>query len=166
MIRHGLAPIARARLDAHRYDLPLELWALKGLSRLGLCLKVGEGRRQARVTHLHFEREPRLVVFYQEKILFAFLLIAYVAQLEFAKSEVVPAIDRLEQMAGDQSLRPRPVVCESAPAPQEPIRFFAPSFGYIRKPRANRASVCRRASKSTQRFTVSTETWISQARLD
>jgi anaerobic magnesium-protoporphyrin IX monomethyl ester cyclase len=29
-----LAPIARARLDAHRYDLPLELWALKGLSRL------------------------------------------------------------------------------------------------------------------------------------
>jgi radical SAM superfamily enzyme YgiQ (UPF0313 family) len=29
-----LAPIARARLDAHRYDLPLELWALKGLSRV------------------------------------------------------------------------------------------------------------------------------------
>jgi anaerobic magnesium-protoporphyrin IX monomethyl ester cyclase len=29
-----LAPIARARLDAHRYDIPLELWALKGLSRM------------------------------------------------------------------------------------------------------------------------------------
>jgi len=29
-----LAPIARARLDAHRYDLPLELWTLKGLSRV------------------------------------------------------------------------------------------------------------------------------------
>jgi hypothetical protein len=27
-------------------------------------LKVVEGRRQARVTHLHFEQEPRLVVFY------------------------------------------------------------------------------------------------------
>jgi len=37
---------------------------LKGMSRLGLCLKVVEGRRQARVTHLHFEQEPRLVVFY------------------------------------------------------------------------------------------------------
>jgi radical SAM superfamily enzyme YgiQ (UPF0313 family) len=29
-----LAPIARARLHAHRYDVPLELWALKGLSRV------------------------------------------------------------------------------------------------------------------------------------
>ncbi len=29
-----LGPIARARLDAHTYDLPLELWALKGLSRV------------------------------------------------------------------------------------------------------------------------------------
>jgi hypothetical protein len=28
-----LGPIARARLEAHRYSLPLELWALKGLSR-------------------------------------------------------------------------------------------------------------------------------------
>ena len=28
-----LAPIARARLDAHAYNLPIELWALKGLSR-------------------------------------------------------------------------------------------------------------------------------------
>jgi anaerobic magnesium-protoporphyrin IX monomethyl ester cyclase len=28
-----LGPIARARLGAHRYSLPLELWALKGLSR-------------------------------------------------------------------------------------------------------------------------------------
>jgi radical SAM superfamily enzyme YgiQ (UPF0313 family) len=28
-----LGPIARARLDAHRYSLPLELWALKTLSR-------------------------------------------------------------------------------------------------------------------------------------
>ncbi|HEY2383245.1 MAG TPA: radical SAM protein [Terriglobia bacterium] len=27
-----LGPLARARLDAHRYSLPLELWALKGLS--------------------------------------------------------------------------------------------------------------------------------------
>ena len=32
---------------------------LKGMSRLGLALKVGEGRRQARVTHLQFEQEPR-----------------------------------------------------------------------------------------------------------
>ena len=29
-----LAPIARARLDAHAYNLPVELWALKGLSRV------------------------------------------------------------------------------------------------------------------------------------
>ena len=29
-----LGPIARARLDAHTYYLPLELWALNGLSRL------------------------------------------------------------------------------------------------------------------------------------
>jgi anaerobic magnesium-protoporphyrin IX monomethyl ester cyclase len=29
-----LGPIARARLGAHTYGLPLELWALKGLSRL------------------------------------------------------------------------------------------------------------------------------------
>jgi radical SAM superfamily enzyme YgiQ (UPF0313 family) len=28
-----LGPIARARLEAHRYSLPLELWALQGLSR-------------------------------------------------------------------------------------------------------------------------------------
>jgi anaerobic magnesium-protoporphyrin IX monomethyl ester cyclase len=28
-----LGPIARARLDAHRYGLPVELWALKALSR-------------------------------------------------------------------------------------------------------------------------------------
>lgn len=49
---------------------------LKGMSRLGLRLKVGEDRRQARVTHLYFEQEPRLVVFYHEKIDFAFPLIA------------------------------------------------------------------------------------------
>ena len=29
-----LAPIARARLGAHRYDIPIELWTLRGLSRL------------------------------------------------------------------------------------------------------------------------------------
>jgi hypothetical protein len=29
-----LAPVARARLDAHLYRVPVELWALKGLSRL------------------------------------------------------------------------------------------------------------------------------------
>jgi radical SAM superfamily enzyme YgiQ (UPF0313 family) len=29
-----LAPAARARLRAHRYDVPLELWALKSLSRV------------------------------------------------------------------------------------------------------------------------------------
>jgi hypothetical protein len=29
-----LAPIARARLDAHTYNLPVELWALKSLSRV------------------------------------------------------------------------------------------------------------------------------------
>ena len=28
-----LAPIARARLEAHRYGVPFELWALKALSR-------------------------------------------------------------------------------------------------------------------------------------
>ena len=30
---HLLAPVARARLDSHRYGVPLELWALKALSR-------------------------------------------------------------------------------------------------------------------------------------
>jgi len=41
----------------------------------GSVLESGR-RRQARVTRLHFEQEPRLVVFYHEKIRLAFLLIA------------------------------------------------------------------------------------------
>jgi hypothetical protein len=36
---------------------------LIGMSRLGLCLKVVEGRRQARVTHLRFQQKPSFVVF-------------------------------------------------------------------------------------------------------
>ena len=84
---------------------------------LGLRLKVGEGRRQARFTQLDLDQEPRPAVFHHHKIHFAFLLVAQIAQLEVAKSKIRPAFDRLQQMAGDQSFRPRSIVRQPTPVP-------------------------------------------------
>jgi hypothetical protein len=84
---------------------------LKGVGRLGLRLKVGKRRRQARFTHLDLDQEPRPAVFgsvliavlghypvfHHHKIHFAFVLVAQIAQLEVAKSKIRPAFDRLQQ---------------------------------------------------------------------
>ena len=49
---------------------------LKCVGRFCLCLKVDEGRRQARFIQLDLDQEPRFALFYYEEIHFAFLLIA------------------------------------------------------------------------------------------
>jgi len=62
---------------------------LKGVGRLGLRFKVGEGRRQARFTQPDLDQEPRHAVFHHHKIHFAFLLVAQIAQLEVANPRSV-----------------------------------------------------------------------------
>src|SRR5713226_5787248 len=54
--------------------------------------------------------EPRLVVFDHQKVHFAFLLVAQVAQIEVAKPKIRTALDCREQKASDQGFRARPVV--------------------------------------------------------
>ena len=55
----GVGYYAYVRAPLIQYNLRFEISLPP--RRPSLCLKVGEGRRQARVTHLHFEQEPRLV---------------------------------------------------------------------------------------------------------
>ena len=74
---------------------------LKSVRRTRLPLKQGPRWRKLFIRVLDLGHKPRLLVARHEEIHFAFLLVPYIKQIEFAKSEIRPPFNGLQQMAND-----------------------------------------------------------------
>ena len=59
------------------------------------------------------DEEPGLIVADDEEVDLAFHLVAHVPQLDLAEPEVGPALDSLEQVAGDEGLGALARVCDA-----------------------------------------------------
>ena len=98
---------------------------LEGMGGAGEALEVGEGGREPVFGGLGFGEEPGGAVADNEKIDFAFLLVAEVEQLEGAQSQVGPAFDGLEEVAGEEGFVALSGVGDGRPVAEIPFRGFA-----------------------------------------
>ena len=78
---------------------------LKGERCADLLLKVRERRAHGRLAVLHLGEEPGTPVARPQEADLPLLLVAQVPELEPAEPQVVPAVDRLQQVAGHERLR-------------------------------------------------------------
>ena len=95
---------------------------------------MGKPRRQLRVARFDLDEAPRLALAHDQEIDLPLELVAQVAQLEAPQSQIVPAVDRLEQMAGDQGFRPGTGILAARPIAQEPLRLLHQRLGHVLEP--------------------------------
>ena len=99
---------------------------LKGVGGLRLRLKMSKGRREACFAQLDLHEEPRLAVFDHQKVHFALLLIAHVAQLEIAKPRFVEPSTALSKWEATK-------VSARAPSSANPLQSRWNHFGSLRR---------------------------------
>lgn len=102
---------------------------LEGMGGTGEALEMGQGRGKAAVGGFGFREKPGVPVVRNEEIDFAFLLVAQIEQLEGAESEVSPAFDGLEQVAGEEGFVSLSGVGDAGPVAEIPFRGF-PEGGF------------------------------------
>jgi hypothetical protein len=83
---------------------------VEGEGRLGLVLKVGQGIARLSAGLLDLHQHPGLAVADDHEIHLSFEFVPEIAKLKLAKPEIGPVLDGLEQMAGDEGLRPLAVI--------------------------------------------------------
>ena len=98
---------------------------LQRVGRLGLLLEVSQGAAELLIGLLGLDQDPRFAIADDEEVDFAFLLVPQVAEPEFSQSQVRPTLDGLEQVAGDERLRPLALIGDAGPIAQEPLGLFA-----------------------------------------
>ena len=74
-----------------------------------------------RFGHLGLDEKPRQSVFCDKEIDLCLRLVSYVVERIVAKTEIVPHVDSLKQMAGDKVFEPRTFVRDLAPVPLIPF---------------------------------------------
>src|SRR5438067_7400187 len=95
------------------------------MGRAKLALEVAERRREVGVRVLDLDEEPRLAISNDHEVDLALGLVAHVAQLEDAEPEILPALDRLEQLTADERLGARAEVGDRRPVAREPLGLLA-----------------------------------------
>ena len=114
---------------------------LKSMRRTRLPLKPGQRWRKLFIRVLDLGHKPRLLVARHEEIHFAFLLVPYIKQIEFAKSEIRPPFNGLQQMAGDKRFRPLTGILNARPISQIPFRRLANRILYVLEVRPDRKAI-------------------------
>ena len=114
---------------------------LERMSRAECLLVVAQRLGRGIVRGLRLDEEPRHLVARHEEVDFALLLVPDVMQSELAIAQVRPALDRLEQVAGDHRLEPLSGIGHASPVSQEPLRRLANGILDVAEPRAHLESV-------------------------
>ena len=110
------------RIRAGVRKVPHDLKGVRGACRFLHRRKCGGDVRFGR---LGLDEKPRQSVFCDKEIDLGLRLVSYVVQRIVAKTEIVPHVDGLEQMAGYEVLEPRTFVHDLAPVPLIPLRGLA-----------------------------------------
>lgn len=122
------------RISGDEFSVDDELEGVRGFE---LILEMGESGTEPVVGVFYLDEKPRLLVADDDEIDFALLFVAEVAEFEISEAEVVPAIGRLEQVAGDEGFGTFAGVVDAGPVAEEPLGFLAQGFVDVFKPRAN-----------------------------
>lgn len=86
---------------------------------------------------LCLDEKPRRTVLCDKKIDLGLSLVSYVVECVVAKTEIIPHVDGLEQMAGDKVFEPRTFVRYLAPVALIPLRGLANRIFDVPEPRAD-----------------------------
>ena len=111
-----------------------DLERMRGSGGLLHCRK---RRRNLRVRRFSLYKEPRRPILRDEKINFRLRLVPDVEERIVAKSEIVPHVNGLEQMACDEVFESRTFVCDFAPVALIPLRRFSNRVFNVPEPRAD-----------------------------
>ncbi len=108
----------------------------------GMCGASGLLHRRKRARHvrvgcLRLHEKPGRAVFRDEKVHLHLRLVPHIVERIVAKPEIVPHVDRLEQMARDKVLVTRPFVRHFAPVALVPLWRLAYRILDIPEPRAD-----------------------------
>ena len=114
---------------------------LECMSGAGGLLHCRKRRRNLRVRRFSLSEKPRRPILRDEKINFRLRLVPDVEERIVAKSEIVPHVNGLEQMAGDKVLEPRALVRDFAPVALIPLRRFSNRVFNVLEPRADGESL-------------------------
>ena len=98
-------------------------------------------RRNLRVCRFCLYKEPRCAILRDEKINFRLCLVPYVVEGVVAEAEIVPHVNGLEKMAGDEVFESRAFVCDFAPVALIPLRCFANRVLDVPEPRVDGESL-------------------------
>ena len=110
---------------------------LKSMRGAGGLLHCRKRRRNLRVRRFSLYEEPRRPILRDEKINFRLRLVPDVEERIVAKSEIVPHVNGLEQMACDKVLESRTFVCDFAPVALIPLRGFSNRVFNVPEPRTD-----------------------------
>jgi len=81
-------------------------------------------RRNPRVRRFRFDEKPGRTALRYQKIHLRLCLVPYVVERIVAKTEIVPHVNGLEKMAGNEVFKTRSFVRHFAPVPLIPLRSF------------------------------------------
>ena len=110
------------RIRAGVWKVSHDLKGVRGSRRFLHRRKCGGDVRFGR---LSLDEKPRRAVFCDKEINLGLCLVSYVVQRIVAKTEIVPHVDGLEQMAGDKVFESGSFVSDLAPVPLIPLRGLA-----------------------------------------
>ena len=111
-----------------------DLERMRGTGGLLHCRKC---RRNLRVCRFRLCEKPRRSILRDEKINFRLRLVPYVVEGVVAEAEVVPHVNGLEQMAGNEVFEPRTFIRHFAPVSLIPLRRFTYGVFDVPEPRAD-----------------------------
>ncbi len=110
---------------------------LERMRGAGGLLHGDKRRRNLRVRRFSLSEKPRRPILRDEKINFHLRLVPDVEERIVAKSEIVPHVNGLEQMACDKVLESRTFVCDFAPVALIPLRRFSNRVFNVLEPRTD-----------------------------
>jgi len=110
---------------------------LEGVRGTGSFLHRRKDRRNLCVRRFRLGEEPRRAVLRDQEINFILCFVPDIVERVVAKSEIVPHVNGLEQMAGYKVLEPRTFIRYFAPVALIPLRRFPNRIFDVPEPRAD-----------------------------
>ena len=109
---------------------------LKRMWSARLLLKMGQCGAEPVISVFDLDQKPGFPIAHDQEVYLALLLVSQITQLAGGKIQIVPGIDCLQQVAGNERLGTLTEIVEMGPVTEVPLGLLAQRLGDIAKPGA------------------------------